>query len=341
MIRSAALVLALAAALPLSAERTGIAFRTDREIALLAPSPYGPGGELLLYDLRDHAITQRHRLDADSPFSAFALQPSTYHVYTADPFGDVLRYDYPAARIAAVGFADGTVRLVDLRTRVPGEAFLAHLGPVTALDYSTFLPNIRQHFYLASGGEDGAIAVWGGSSTGLQKRMTFDDATVTAVAMHNQRAAVVAGTAIGRLRVVRWTAEELIGDIPAHSGAVTALETDRSGRYILSGGSDGRVRVWNFDNLGLVYDLHAHAGALGEVLVAPDGGTFASVSHDGAVAIWRLDGGQRIGDLAYSGAAVHDVAFDNGTRTLATVSADRVLRLYDIRTRSLVQSLEF
>lgn len=341
MIRSAALALVLAAALPLSAERIGIAFRTDREIALLAPSPHAHGGELLLYDLRDHAITQRHPLDADSPFTAFALQPSTYHVYSADPFRGVLRYDYPAARVAAIGHADGTIRLVDLRTRIPGDPFPAHLGAVTDLEYSIFLPDLRRHFYLASAGEDGAIAVWGGNSAGLQKRVTFDDATVTAVAIHHQRAAALAGMANGRLRIVRWTAEELIGDIPAHSGAVTALETDRSGRLILSGGSDGRVRVWNFDNLGLVYDLHAHAGAIDDVLLGPDGGLFASTSRNGAVAIWRLDGGQRIGDLAHSGAPVHDVAFDNGTRTLATVSADRVLRLYDIRTRSLLQSLEF
>ena len=108
---------------------------------------------------------------------------------------------------------------------------------------------------------------------------------------------------------------------------------------IVSGGWDKTVKVWDLQTCTLKTDLHGHSGYLNCVAISPDGALCVSGGKDGLVHTWdllsegenykfTLDNQEEVNALCY-----------NPTRLWLSVAAGTSIKIWDLRTTSLVEEL--
>ena len=257
--------------------------------------------------------------------------------------------------LASAGF-DQSVIFWDLGTGRARAVVRWHAGAVNAL---VALPDGG----VASGGEDGRIAIWPAAPRGSEPLRVLEghDGPVAALAW---RDGVLASAAWdGMVRV--WAADGTARVLEGHRGNVNAVAF-RSDWVPVSAGFDGTLRAWGADGTSQViaeFGLPQNAlaalpsgglavgGVDGAVrLVAADGeerdlltvsrpavalavnpaGTLlAAATLGGSVAVIGLPDGRLLHTLDGPGTPVWSAAFDADGRTLWTGGADRRVRRWD------------
>lgn len=254
--------------------------------------------------------------------------------------------------LASAGF-DQSMILWDL---APGRARAVvrwHAGAVNAL---AALPDGA----VASGGEDGRIAVWAPDPRdGRPLRVLLGhDGPVAGLAARD--GVIASASWDGTVRL--WAADGTARVLEGHRGTVNAV-TFRADGVPVSAGFDGTIRAWGPDEVigefafpqnalaalpdgGLAaagvdgtVRVIAPAGPVREVLslgrpvvalaVNAAGTLLAAASLGGSVAVLGLPEGRLLHMLDGPGTPVWSVAFDADGRTLWTGGADRRVRRWD------------
>jgi cytochrome c len=257
--------------------------------------------------------------------------------------------------LASAGF-DQSVIFWDLASARARAVVRWHAGAVNAL---AALPGGG----VASGGEDGRIAIWPADPRAGQPLRVLEghDAPVAALAWRDGVLASAAWDGTVRL----WRDGAATRVLQGHRGNVNAV-VFRADGVPVSAGFDGTLRAWGADGLGEViaeFGLPqntlaalpdgriATGGVDGTVrLVAPDGavrevlsgsrpvvalaanagGTLlAAAGLGGSVAVIGLPEGRLLRTLDGPGTPVWSAAFDTDGRTLWTGGADRRVRRWD------------
>eukprot|EP00658_Telonema_sp_P-2_P081824 TRINITY_DN8490_c0_g1_i4.p1 TRINITY_DN8490_c0_g1~~TRINITY_DN8490_c0_g1_i4.p1 ORF type:complete len:347 (+),score=63.60 TRINITY_DN8490_c0_g1_i4:215-1255(+) len=201
--------------------------------------------------------------------------------------------------------------------------------------------------------------------TELRERRRRAHVQVLASAFSPDGEYLVAGTSEGR--ICGWHMPSLRANQPtldqtakadlsflAHTGAAFTVCFTNNGGTLLSGGDDG-VRVWDWSAVIGSQDEDVRPCAVldtprveerGVVLPVPEINGIAlldnrlyGASGDGTAYEWDLATGQCLGRLEGHSGYLHAIVARPGTRQVVTGSEDATIRFWDVRNRSVVQTL--
>jgi len=220
----------------------------------------------------------------------------------ADSSGATALAVAPSRSLAAIGFADGKLALVDAGTGRITKTIPAHAGAVTGLAFAA----------------DGAV-VHSCSRDGLVLTTKVDDGTAVAkLPRQGEVRAVVllsGGTRIATAEadnVVRVWALPLpappadgaaapavtpLKELPGIAQPTTTLvELPTMSGHLLTGSGDGIVRLWNADTAAIVRQF-AHEAPVSGIAVSPDGARLATVGTVPGVKLWETASGKRLAEI--------------------------------------------
>jgi WD40 repeat protein len=204
----------------------------------------------------------------------------------------------------------------------PALTFASHQQTVHVVAWS---PNGR---YLASGGDDSLLLVWG--TDGVVRQHVAFPAAVAALAWSPESGRLVTGTANQVLFLTALTGTVLASFPHAHLATVTSLAwTAHNQQQVISGALDQRAIVWQTARYLPQTIFTRHAAPIESVTWAADGQTIASSSHGGVVRVWNAESGREVHPL-YQDARLpmRAAAFAPTGTQLAVSGDDGIIRLW-------------
>jgi WD40 repeat protein len=205
----------------------------------------------------------------------------------------------------------------------PALTFASHQQTVRVIAWS---PDGR---YLASGGDDGLLLVWGTDGV-VRQRVAYPSA-VTALAWSPESERLVTGVANQVIFLTALTGTVLASFPHDHLATVISLAwTAHNQQQVVSGALDQRAIIWQTT----LYQPHTvftrHTAPIEAVSWAADGQTVASSSHGGVVRVWNAESGQEVHPL-YQDAPLpmRAAAFAPTGTQLAVGGDDGIIRLWN------------
>jgi WD40 repeat protein len=169
----------------------------------------------------------------------------------------------------------------------PAFTFASHQQTVRVVTWS---PDGR---YLASGGDDGLLLVWG--IDGVVRQRVAHPAAVTALAWSPESGRLVTGAANQVTFLTALTGTVLASFPHDHIATVTGLAwTAHNQQQVVSGALDQRAIVWQTTQYQPQTIFTHHTAPIESVTWAVDGQTIASSSHGGVVRLWNAESGQEV-----------------------------------------------
>ena len=161
-------------------------------------------------------------------------------VHTKAPIISIATAD--AANLVAAADRDGTITLVDSRTRQSKGKTIRHEGNIPSLALS---PDGE---LLAAAGENGSIMVWRVSDTKLawSEQLAHGQEAIV-VAFGGTGSTLASGGADGRIKLWDAASGQSLGWLGNKGGgeSVDALDFSPDGSLLASGGQDGRIKLWD------------------------------------------------------------------------------------------------
>jgi len=183
--------------------------------------------------------------------------------------------------------------------------------------------------YLASGGDDGQLLVWG--TDGVARQRVAHPAAVTALAWSADSERLVTGAA-NQITFLSALSGIVLASFPHdHFSTVTSLAwSTHNQQQVVSGALDQRAIIWQTTPYQPQIIFTRHAAPIESVSWAADGHTIASSSHGGVVRIWNAESGREVHPL-YQDARLpmRAAAFAPIGMQLAVGGDDGVIRLWN------------
>ncbi len=251
-----------------------------------------------------------------------------------------LAFDPSSQRLLSTG-ADGSAKLWRLPYEPP-EALEGHIEPVRAVAAS------RDGSVLASAADDQTVRVWQRGEEPRARAIAWQGAAVTAVDVSEDGRLVVAGNALGQVRV--WRADGTdVALLQAESGAVASVRFDPRRERVAAASADGTVRIWKLPAsrepgqqpavLQAERVLAGHEGAATSVAWSPDGTRLATSGADRSVRLWNAASEEA--PLVFTGAAeaIVSVALAGEPVRVLAVTADRQLVAWNVDSHAAPELL--
>jgi len=177
-----------------------------------------------------------------------------------------------------VGRSDGSLTRLDAPQVQRWNLRRGHRGPVTCLGWLDGL--------VISGGADGALRVWDGSSGAPVTARPDHSSRLRCLAIRADGAVVATGGYDGSLVIAAPLGGSPLARAEGHEGPMVSCTW--LGERVITAGMDGALRCWSATGQ-LLGSTEAHRyGAVG--VEALDHGRLVSIGGDGRVCLWRLGG---------------------------------------------------
>lgn len=283
---------------------------------------YSIGSEAYAYDLADGKRKGKpFKLGMTGTVTAMAVDPIGNEVYTADEYGEVLRWQMKS--LAKATF----------------EPVAKHEGGVLGLAY------VSKEKWLVSLGADKQLRV-----TEVEAKMRDDEESLPmgvglqgvpdkpkllAVEPNGRRAAIAGDGKIYVWDLVqRMTSAQPIAKFDEHTEAIEDLEISRDGNFMLSASKDGTLREWSLQNTlsgAGSYPANDHVGPVFELALSADGTRMISGGQDKVLRSWRIDpaGAPKLQVTQDVGAPIKALALSPDGRW-AAVGVDSAIKLLDL-----------
>lgn len=252
--------------------------------------------------------------------SAFALTGLGTGLSVALAQPDLGRRKAATAPLAPTASPTTTPRII---SAAPVLTFASHQQTVRIVAWS---PDGR---YLASGGDDGQLLVWG--TDGVVHQRVVYQAAVTALAWSPESERLVMGAANQVTFLTALTGTVLASFPHEHLATVTSLAwTAHNQQQVVSGALDQRAIVWQTTLYQPQTIFTRHTAPIESVTWASDGTTIASSSQGGVVRVWNAESGQEVHPL-YQDAPLpmRAAAFASTGTQLAVGGDDGTIRLWN------------
>ncbi len=183
--------------------------------------------------------------------------------------------------------------------------------------------------YLASGGDDGQLLVWG--TDGVARQRVLHPAAVTALAWSPDSERLVTGAANQVTFFSALSGMVLASFAHDHFSTVTSLAwTTHNQQQVVSGALDQRAIVWQTTLYQPQTIFTRHTAPIEAVSWAADGHTIASSSHGGVVRVWNAESGREVHPFYLDARLpMHAAAFAPIGMQLAVGGDDGVIRLWN------------
>lgn len=225
-------------------------------------------------------------------------------------------------RAAAAPLVSSTTAAPRIVSATPVLTFTSHQQTVRVVTWS---PDGR---YLASGGDDGLLLVWG--TDGMIRQRVPHPVAVSALAWSPESQRLVTGAANQVTFLTALTGTILASFPHDHLAAVTSLAwTAHNQQQVVSGALDQRAIVWQTTPYQPQTIFTHHTAPIEAVTWAADGHTIASSSHGGVVRVWNAESGREVHPL-YQDAhlSMRAAAFAPTGTQLAVGGDDGIIRLW-------------
>jgi WD40 repeat protein len=182
--------------------------------------------------------------------------------------------------------------------------------------------------YLASGGDDGLLLVWG--TDGVVRQRVAYPAAVSALAWSPESQRLVTGAANQVTFLTALTGPVLASFPLVHLSTVTSPAwTSHNQQKVVSGALDQHAIVWQTTLYQPQTVFTRHTAPIEAVSWAVDGQTIASSSHGGVVRVWNAESGREV-HPPYQDARLpmRAAAFAPTGTQLAVGGDDGVIRLW-------------
>jgi len=238
----------------------------------------------------------------------------------------------PDGRTLAAGDFTGTIRLWDVRDRVPlGEPIHAHTNEIWSVAFS---PDGQT---LASASLDGTVRLWNvHDGKAIGNPLSPGVGRVRSVAFSPDGHTLAFAGSDRTIHLWDVAHRRMLGPpLRGHRADVVSLAFSRDGRTLASAGYDGTILLWDMRSRTLRKRL-SHDGVL-SVAFARDGHTLASAGAAGTVRLWDSESGRPLGaPLRSPSGDIWGVAWSPDGRTLALSGSDETIRLWDVPARRQV-----
>lgn len=130
---------------------------------------------------------------------------------------------------------------------------------------------------------------------------------------------------------------------------VRTLVFSNDGKLIISGGEDGIIRVWDINRKELKQQLQGHRSDIYSLSISKDGNLLVSGSGDKTIRIWKMknDGFPELYKVLFVSdededreSGITSVAISPDSSYIACGCLDKCLRLWDVKTGELLNTLE-
>lgn len=193
--------------------------------------------------------------------------------------------------------------------------------------------------YIASGFDDGSVAVW--QSSVLKDPMRTDDTRLRYIHAikysHDGTQLLVSGynREISRLTVDAEAREVQLDDVvkicnnPNHASSAIWATTTGS-HAIVTGLTDGKIKILELEGQLLELKGPGHSDLVSAVALFPDTRVLASASYDRTLRFWDLSAKRTIGQPLPHSAALTCAAFASNGTLIVTSTCDGDVYLWDI-----------
>ncbi len=203
--------------------------------------------------------------------------------------------------------------------------------PTSPISLASFSPDGHT---LATGRENGEVALWHVTSGGLIWRDIGHRALITALSFSPDGRVIVSGASDASLLIWNEANGEIISQFQGHQTSVRSVAVSANDHIISSTISEGIV-VWDMSGT-IVQILDVPDSEVNALAVSPDGSTALSGQMDGSVIIWNLERGSRISRTAAHQAPVHALAVDANGGTALSAAEDGSLVLWNLSTGDII-----
>ncbi|MCS7046166.1 MAG: WD40 repeat domain-containing protein, partial [Gemmataceae bacterium] len=338
----------------------------SKPIAVTQPTPFTtavltPDGTSLLAAGQDKIIRQtaiagketRTLTGATAELNALAISPNN-------------------AFLAAAG-ADRRVWLWNNANNQPLGSFLAHGGPVTAVQFhpsSTqimtagvdgqarfwIVPHVSTRTFthpdsvalavpaadgkkLYTGGDDKIVRIWNTSNSMIEKQFAGHTAPITALTASANGQIVISGSADATIRIWNQATGKESDILVGHAGPVTSLALNPAGTLLLSAGEDGAVKLWQLPLTGPKAMVHPDQVVC--LAVSPDGSKILTGGQDKVVRLWNLANATNERNFVGPTLTITAVAHSSDGKYVVGASADKTLHLWASADAKVLQKLTY
>lgn len=224
---------------------------------------------------------------------------------------------------AALASRDGTIKLVNLKTRQV-EDLRGHEGAVFSVSFSP------TGDFILSVGEDRLVKMW---KTDISKLVNSFRGHLTYIpslkySPDGQHIASSSWDNTMKLWDVRKeTMKNSFGDIKYVSYSI-AFSPD--GQFLVSGDSDGFIRLWNPVNGKLLSVIRGHSDQISAIDFSKDGKFLVSGSKDKTLNLWNMQERKVIKVFKHEN-PVHAVAISNDSEMVISAGRNGEIRLWSIK----------
>jgi ribosome assembly protein 4 len=133
--------------------------------------------------------------------------------------------------------------------------------------------------------------------------------------------------------------------LPGHTEAVLHVQYSPDGRMLASGGGDTTVRFWDINTSTPKYTCRGHKNHVLCTSWSPDGKRFVSADKNGVVIFWDPFKGESVGKHLkahkqwITSMAWEPMHLNAQCDRLATAGKDGTIRIWNVRTQSLITTL--
>lgn len=273
----------------------------------------------------------------------------------------------PNGRSLASASEDGTCLLWDLQTGVsrrldtPGATFLAtvafspdgrflaagggggilYLFDMDDLDHPRQLPHHRggirsvtfahQRDLIATGGEDGRVAVWQTDGT-LLASLEGHTGNVMSVSFSAVDDVLASASVDKTVRLWSTDTNACLAQLQGGDTRVWAVACSPAGRTLAVASEDGTIRTWDMNTRQPLMTLHGYSNKTWGIAYSENRSRLVAGSEDGVVRVWDTRDWNAPKELRGHATRVWGVACSPDGRWAASVSDDGTVRLWDLET---------
>ncbi len=236
----------------------------------------------------------------------------------------------PDGKSIVTGAGDGTVQVLDARTRAVRLSYSGHSAGISAVAWS---PDGKR---IASASYDQTVQVWDAQSGQTLLTSTDQNSPVLSVAWSPNGKQLLSGSVDRQLKIWDATPGTTIDTDFGHSDQVTTVAWSPDGLHVASGSADNTVIVYQAGPLVPVYTYQGHSDVVQAIAWSPDGKRIASASNDQTVQVWNATNGGNV--FTYQGHKdlVWAVAWSPDGKRIASGSFDDTMQVWQASDGSLV-----